>query len=199
MVKLSAIKPSKEAKMPEMTPKQKELLRWIVTEVNAERLPEAGIRFSFPFKGSPSIENYEGDKGQISAKSLSVDVISMFEQNKYMKVRRMKNITEALEIHECTLTIDAYTATEIESQYFFPQGAPHDAYVRIKAILRHANSTITIVDPYINESILPTLASVDRPSLTVRLLTSKLPPDFGVEARKFTKQHSAISLEVRKT
>ena len=181
-----------------MTPKQKDLLRWIVNEVNSERLPEAGIRFRFPYTGSPTIENYEGDEGEIPVKSISAEVIKIFERNGYMKVQR-RSYGGSHEIHECTLTMEAYSGAEVESQYFFPQGATHDAYVKIREILRIANSTVTIVDPYIDESIFQMLTSVQQPRLSVKLLTSKLPPDFALEAQKFTTQHSDISLEVRRT
>lgn len=181
-----------------MTPKQKDLLRWIVNEVNSERLPEAGIRFIFPYTGSPTIENYEGDEGEIPVKSISAEVIRIFERNGYMNVQR-RSYGGSHEIHECTLTMEAYSEAEVESQYFFPQGATHDAYVKIREILRIANSTVTIVDPYIDESIFQMLASVQQPRLSVKLLTSKLPPDFALEAQKFISQHSDISLEVRRT
>jgi len=65
----------------DMTPKQKDLLRWIVGEVNSDRLPEAGIRFKFPNAGSPTIENYEGDPTQIPIKSLSTQVIKVDPEN----------------------------------------------------------------------------------------------------------------------
>ena len=181
-----------------MTPRQKDLLRWIVNEVNSENLPEAGIRFRFPYGGSPTIENYGGDEDKIPLGSISTEVIRMFESNGYMKVSR-RSFGGSHEIHECTLTLEAYSAAEVESQYFFPQGATHDAYVKIKEILRLASTAITIVDPYIDESIFQMLASVQQPTLSVKLLTSKLPPDFALEARKFTTQHSGISLEVRRT
>ena len=168
----------------DMTPKQKDLLRWIVSEVNSDSLPEAGIRFKFPNAGSPTIENYDGDQTQIPVKSLSTQVISLFESNKYLTVRRMG--FGSYEIHECTLKLDAYTAAEVESQHFFPQGSTHDAYITIKRITSKANKTLTIVDPYIDESIFPMLASIVKSTLTVNLLTAKVPSDFALEAKKFT-------------
>ena len=35
--------------------------------------------------------------------------------------------------------------------------------------------------------------------MTVKVLTSKVPSDFVLEARKFVKQHSQFTLELRKT
>ena len=182
----------------DMTPKQKDLLRWIVNEVNSERLPEAGIRFKFPYSGSPTIENFKGNEDEIPVGSISPQVVRMFENRGYMKVER-RSYGGSHEIHECTLTVEAYSAAEVESQYFFPKGATHDAYVKIKEILRLASTAVTIVDPYIDESIFQMLTSVQPPKLSVKLLTSKLPPDFDLEARKFTTQHSGISLEVKRT
>lgn len=186
-----------------MTPKQKDLLRWIVEQVNKEKLPEAGIRFKFfPAGNSPTIENYEGEEGQIPATSLSTTVVDMFEREGYLKVGRRTAHSSPdgkFEIYECTLAIDAYTAAEVESQHFFPQGSSHDAYVAVREILRQASTSVTIVDPYLDETLFALLASLEEAKLSVQLLTSKVPPDFALEARKFVTQHSNIDLEVRKT
>lgn len=186
-----------------MTPKQRDLLRWIVAEVNAEKLPEAGIRFKFFPSGSPpTIENYKGDTGEVPATSLSTAVVEMFAREGYLKVGRRTTHPSpegAFEIYECTLMIEAYTAAEIESQHFFSQGSTHDAYVAVREILRQAAVSVTIVDPYLDETLFPLLASLGNPKLTVQLLTSKVPPDFALEARQFETQHPNIDLEVRTT
>lgn len=186
-----------------MTPKQKELLRWIIGEVNAENLPEAGIRFKFfPSGGPPTIENFEGDSSQIPTASLSTAVVEMFQQEKYLRIGRRtahQSPEGPFEIFECTLTVEAYTAAEIESQHFFSQGSTHDAYVAVRDILRHASAVLTIVDPYLDETIFPLLASIGNTTLSVQLLTSKLPPDFALEARKFVAQHPGILIEVKTT
>jgi len=71
--------------------------------------------------------------------------------------------------------------------------------ITIKGITSKANKTLAIVDPYIDESIFPMLASIVKSTLSVNLLTAKVPSDFALEAKKFTTQHSEITLEARKT
>ena len=88
--------------------------------------------------------------------------------------------------------------TEVR-ELFFPKGAPHDAYVEIRNILKLANTAIDIIDPYVDGSIFQMLKSIPSATLSVKLLSSNLPPDFALEARKFVTQHSHISLEIRKT
>ena len=84
-------------------------------------------------------------------------------------------------------------------ELFFPKGATHDAYVEIKKILNLANREISIIDPYLDGSIFQMLKSNPSVAMSVKLLSSKLPSDFALEAKKFATQHSTVSLEIRKT
>lgn len=184
--------------MNDMTPRQKDLLLWIIQEVNSGRLPEAGIRFKFAEDGARTIENFAGDQDEIPVMSISTQVLDMFIENKYIRADKT-HFSGSHKLYECTLTEEAYGVEELETEHFFTKGATHDAYVKIREILRSASNSVIIVDPYIDDSIFQMLTSVQRPKLSVKLLTSKLPSDFGLEAGKFTTQHSGISLEVRKT
>jgi hypothetical protein len=83
-------------------------------------------------------------------------------------------------------------------ELFFPKQSQHDAYVEIRGILQTATKSITIVDPYMDQTLLTLLASL-QPGMTIRLLTSRLPIDFGLEAKAWLKQHPGIALEVRTT
>jgi hypothetical protein len=56
-----------------------------------------------------------------------------------------------------------------------------------------------IVDPYLNGSIFQMLAASSCATLTVRLLTSKVPADFGLEGGKFQRQYPFLVTEVRRT
>jgi hypothetical protein len=84
-------------------------------------------------------------------------------------------------------------------ELFFPQQSQHDAYVEIRAILQKATRSIMIVDPYIDQSILTLLSTCVHQGMTVRVLTAKLPADFGLEAKKWASQHGGTRLEVRTT
>lgn len=84
-------------------------------------------------------------------------------------------------------------------ELFFPKQSQHDAYVEIRGILQTATNSITIVDPYIDQTLLTLLASSLQPEMTIRLLTSKLPTDFRLEAKTWLAQHPRVALEVRTT
>ena len=101
--------------MHNLTPRQKYFLRWIVEEVNSNRLPEAGIRFVFSKDGSCTIENYKGDKDNIPITSISTRVLDLFIQNRYMLVQRTFGNRE---IYECTLRAEAYDEAGIETERF---------------------------------------------------------------------------------
>ena len=84
-------------------------------------------------------------------------------------------------------------------ELFFPDYSQHDAYVSIRAILSRATKQIEIVDPYIDQSILTVLSTFIEPGMSVRILTSKLPADFILEAGKWLIQYAGVHLEARTT
>ncbi len=90
-------------------------------------------------------------------------------------------------------------ATAEVSELFFPVGTPHDAYVETRRVLQKATSSITIVDPYVDSSLFTVLGTISSPSMSVELLTYKVPSDFSHEARTFLSQHTNIELSVRKS
>jgi hypothetical protein len=99
------------------------------------------------------------------------------------------------ELHETRLA----PADVAVSELFFGEGSQHDAYVQIRAILQRASTSITIVDPYVDQSILTTLATCAKPRMVMELLTSRLPSDFELEVRKWLAQHQDLKLQVRTT
>ena len=84
-------------------------------------------------------------------------------------------------------------------ELFFPIDAQHDAYVEIRGILQKATSSITIIDPYLDSSVLTLLGTVSSQALDIRLLTYKLPADFIQEKNKFLSQHKNFTLDIRKS
>lgn len=84
-------------------------------------------------------------------------------------------------------------------ELFFPKQSQHDAYVEIRGILCAAAKSITIVDPYMDQTMLTLLGSLLKPEMSIRLLASKLPADFGLEAKTWLAQHPQVTLEVRTT
>jgi hypothetical protein len=69
-------------------------------------------------------------------------------------------------------------------ELFFPKTTQHDAYVGIRGRLQQARESITIVDPYIDGSVLTLLAALAARGIKVRLLTAHLPKDFELEIKK---------------
>jgi hypothetical protein len=84
-------------------------------------------------------------------------------------------------------------------ELFFPKQSQHDAYVEIRRIFQTAAQSISIVDPYMDQTMLTLFTTSLRPQMTIRLLTSKLPNDFVLEAKKWREQHLEVTLEVRTT
>src|ERR1700683_3092962 len=84
-------------------------------------------------------------------------------------------------------------------ELFFPPQRQHDAYVEIRAILQKATTDVTIVDAYIDESILTLMTACVRPEMTVRLLGAKLQGDFSLESKKWIAQNAGVTLQVRTT
>jgi len=87
----------------------------------------------------------------------------------------------------------------IEREVFFVKGSDHDAYVHIRAILQTAKADLFIIDPYMDGSIYQVLGTLAHATLAARILTSRCPTDFGLENKKFMKQHSGLTVDVRTT
>jgi hypothetical protein len=84
-------------------------------------------------------------------------------------------------------------------ELFFPKHTQHDAYVEIRKLFQKAKASITVVDPYLDSSVLIALGTISTSSLKILLLTYKLPSDFPQEARKFHAQHTNFILEARRS
>lgn len=84
-------------------------------------------------------------------------------------------------------------------ELFFPKDTQHDAYVEIRKLFQKAQRSISVVDPYLDSSVLIALGTISTSSLKIRLLTHKIPTDFLQEAHKFRAQHTNFTLEVRRS
>lgn len=111
-----------------------------------------------------------------------------------------ENLNEALNAIGWNINGDRLIpADQSVRELFFPKGSQHDAYVEIREILQQATATVLIVDPYMDQSTLTLLATCAKPTMKIELLTTKLPADFDLEAKKFATQHADIAMSVRKT
>ncbi len=84
-----------------------------------------------------------------------------------------------------------------QTEAFFPKGSQHDAYRAIRKIIGKAESTIYILDGYIDGSLLSLLKTLGDKVVHVKVLTSKIPPDFEEETKRFQAQYTNITLEVK--
>ena len=87
-------------------------------------------------------------------------------------------------------------ANESVHEIFFPRGTQHDAYVKIREIMRRATDSICVIDPYLDESIFGLLGEVPAQP-KIKLLTHKHQGDFTQEATKFQRQYPHLQLETR--
>lgn len=84
-------------------------------------------------------------------------------------------------------------------ELFFPRQSQHDAYVEIRAVLQASTKSITVVDPYVDQSALKLLSAALRPRMSVKVLTAKVPPDFSNEMKAWWAQYRDATLEVHTT
>lgn len=78
-------------------------------------------------------------------------------------------------------------------------GSEYDSYRHIRKIMQDSKESITVVDPYLDATIFAMLAASMTTGLSVKLLTAKSPPDFGLEGDKFQKQYPQIKIEIRRS
>jgi hypothetical protein len=84
-----------------------------------------------------------------------------------------------------------------QEQQFFAPGKQHDGFVAVRELVSAAKVSLLIADNFVDKTLWPLLTNLPHGS-TIRILTKKLPADFGVEARNFTKQYNIV-VEVRTT
>ena len=77
----------------------------------------------------------------------------------------------------------------------FAVGSQFDSYREIKNILLLAKSELFIIDNYVDDSLFDRLTVVES-QVSIKVLTERLPPDFGTAIKKFTEQYS-YGIEVR--
>ncbi|MBA7695315.1 hypothetical protein ES703_103939 [subsurface metagenome] len=84
-------------------------------------------------------------------------------------------------------------------ELFFPKDVQHDAYIEIRKIFQEASTSIYVIDPYIDSSIFTILKTIISKPIKVKLLTSKVPPDFVHETVRFLSQYSNFTIKIWKT
>ena len=77
----------------------------------------------------------------------------------------------------------------------FPADSQQESWNEFKRIFKSAKSTLTVVDNYVDDSILDMLKVVGL-QVRIRILSEHLPPDFGTAVETFLMQHNRV-IEVR--
>ena len=91
------------------------------------------------------------------------------------------------------LVFDKLQEKQIEKQQIFFDGQIYDAYSLIIEIIKKAENKITIIDNYIDDSILKML-SKKQENVNVILLTSNKSNIQNIDIQKFNKQYPTIKL-----
>lgn len=188
------------------------VLRGLLLELSSYEVPKVVDRAGLKVNWTLSSRNDYSDKMRIAAYRPQIDAAyEQLQEEESVRAAYVvagelasRGLGEKLDaalravgwrIENGKLVPDSASVREL----FFPKQSQHDAYVEIRGILQTVAKSITIVDPYIDQTMLTLLASSLQPEMTIRLLTSKLPADFWLEAKAWLAQHPRVALEVRTT
>jgi hypothetical protein len=72
-------------------------------------------------------------------------------------------------------------------EVFIPPTREHEAYVKIRDIVKKANTTLLIADPYVDSALFQLLSNVDT-RVQMEVLTRNTPSDFALELQKFRNE-----------
>ena len=80
----------------------------------------------------------------------------------------------------------------------FGPGAVYDFFKALKDLLSTATKTVMVVDPYLDDQVFDTYVSGINPTVSVKLLTTKVGEQFRPALEKFRAQH-AQEIQARRT
>jgi hypothetical protein len=104
---------------------------------------------------------------------------------------------EDVETSEIPPIETAIAVEPLPEHKFLAAGSQHDAYKEIRNMVKQASTDITIVDPYVDDSLWALLTNVPA-NCKICVLTQIMKADFRLEAKKFIAQHKSL-VEVRTT
>lgn len=111
--------------------------------------------------------------------------------------KKDKNLNRPRVTEKLVSLYESGHSLKLPEEFVFPKGTQLEAYRAIRQILQSAQREVFVVDNYLADDILDTVASLPV-TLKVRLLTSKVEPDFKVAVNRFREQYPQHQLEVRK-
>lgn len=90
---------------------------------------------------------------------------------------------------------DAIQSKDIKPEKgIFFEGQIFDAYTFVSGLIRNANSSITLIDNYIDDSVL-TLLSKRKKGVQVRIFTKGISPQLSLDVKKFNEQYPPIEMK----
>ena len=79
-----------------------------------------------------------------------------------------------------------------ETGLFF-EGQVFDAWMFVSDLIRSADTSIVLIDNYIDETVLKLLAK-RKPGVEISLFTRKITPQLSIEAEKFNRQYGGLEI-----
>ncbi len=113
------------------------------------------------------------------------------------KLTREVNVVQLIGILHRALA-DLQLNTPSKPDQVFGPGAVYDFFKALKDVLSTAEITVMVVDPYLDDQVFDTYISGIRPSVDVKLMTTKTGDQFKPALDRYQTQHSQI-IQVRKT
>lgn len=188
------------------------VLRSLVLELSSYEVPKVIDRAGISVDWSLTVQKDYSDKMRIAVYRPRID-IAFDELDEKAGLRAAFVVTEELvkrgqseqlnnalraigwRLNEGRLVPDTAEVTEL----FFPKQSQHDAYLEIRAVLQTSTRSITIVDPYVDQSVLKLLASALQTGMSVKILSAKIPADFVNEMKAWRAQYKDTTLDVHTT
>lgn len=93
---------------------------------------------------------------------------------------------------------DLQLDTPSKPDHAFGPGAVYDFFKALKDLLSTATKTVMVVDPYLDDQVFDTYVSGINPTVSVKLLTTKVGEQFRPALEKYRAQH-VQDIQARKT
>lgn len=113
-----------------------------------------------------------------------------------IEVNRVTNISNVIGILHRAIA-DLELMVPDKGKVAFAAGEVYDFFKELNNLIRSADRTIFIIDPYLDNTVFDHYVVSKKPEATVRLLISKNAENVKAAAEKYRSQHGEI-LEVRK-
>ncbi len=150
---------------------------------------------------STSREHFEwlGKTHALLARWNSLEAVSFSQVSSFlgMPQTREGNLMQLMGILHRALA-DLQLDTPSKPDQAFGPGAVYDFFKALRDLLSTATQTVMVVDPYLDDQVFDTYISGVNPTVSVKLLTTKVAEQFRPALDKYRAQHSQ-DIQARKT